>query len=115
MDASCRTWVVVRDTAPGFGGYYGVCGTSAASPMFAGVVAIADQAAGHDLGQINDQLYKIADSSSYDTAMFDVTVGDNTQAGSSVPGYTAGPGWDPVTGLGTPDAPSLVAALAGAS
>ena len=111
MDASCRTWVVVLDTAPGFDGYYGVCGTSAASPMFAGVVAIADQAAGHDLGQINDQLYKIANSSSYDSAMFDVTVGDNTQTGSSVPGYTAGPGWDPVTGLGTPNAPALVAAL----
>ncbi|MGN6131119.1 MAG: S53 family peptidase, partial [Nocardioidaceae bacterium] len=113
MDASCSTWVVVRDTAPGFGGYYGLCGTSAASPMFAGVVAIADQAAGHDLGQINDDLYSIASSPSYHDAMFDVTAGDNTQEGSNVPGYTAGPGWDPVTGLGTPNAPTLVAALAG--
>jgi subtilase family serine protease len=112
MDASCSTWVVVLDTAPGFGGYYGVCGTSAASPMFAGVVAIADQVAGHDLGQINDDLYAIGRSPSYAADIFDVTVGNNTQNGSGVPGYEAGQGWDAVTGLGTPRAPELVAALA---
>jgi subtilase family serine protease len=115
MDASCRTYVVVLDTAPGYGGYYGVCGTSAASPMFAGVVAIADQVAGHDLGQINDALYKMAGGSSYAADMYDVTSGNNTQNdGSGVPGYAAGAGWDAVTGLGTPaDAPTFVHALAG--
>ncbi|MGN6252836.1 MAG: S53 family peptidase [Marmoricola sp.] len=107
MNASCSTYVIVLDTAPGYGGYYGVCGTSEASPMFAGVVAIADQAAGHDLGQINDDLYAMGDPG------FDVTKGDNTQAGSGVPGYSAGPGWDAVTGLGTPaNASEFVAALA---
>jgi subtilase family serine protease len=112
MDSSCRTWVVVLDTAPGFGGYFGVCGTSAASPMFSGIVAIADQMAGHDLGAINGSLYRIAASSSYSTSMFDVTVGDNVQAGTGIAGYSAGPGWDAVTGLGTPNAAVLVPLLA---
>ncbi len=112
MDSSCRTWVVVLDTAPGFGGYFGVCGTSAASPMFAGLVAIADQMAGHNLGNINSSLYAIANSSAYHTDMFDVTVGNNVQAGTGIAGYSAGPGWDAVTGLGTPDAAKLVPALA---
>ena len=107
MNASCTSWVVVLDTAPGYGGYYGVCGTSEASPMFAGVVAIADQAAGHDLGQLNQKLYSVLPPS------YDVVSGDNTQAGSGVPGYAAGTGWDPVTGLGTPaDARAFVHALA---
>ena len=115
MDASCRTYVIVLDTAPGYGGYYGVCGTSAASPMFAGVVAIADQVAGTDLGLINDDLYSLAHSSQLH-GLFDVTKGNNTQANSDVPGYPATSGWDPVTGLGTPaDAAAFVSALAGSA
>jgi subtilase family serine protease len=108
MNASCTSYVVVLDTAPGYGGYYGVCGTSEASPMFAGVVAIADQAAGHDLGLLNNALYGTP------APKYDVVSGDNTQAGSGVPGYAAGTGWDAVTGLGTPaDAQAFVHALAG--
>jgi len=115
MNASCGTYVIVLDTAPGYGGYYGVCGTSEASPMFAGIVAISDQAAGHDLGQINDDVYRLAaDPTTYAADFFDVTRGDNTQAGSGVPGFAAGKGWDAVTGLGTPaDAVTFVHALAG--
>ncbi len=112
MDASCSTWVVVLDTAPGWGGYYGVCGTSASSPMFSGLVAIADQMAGHNLGNINGALYQIANTASYGVDMFDVTVGNNVQAGTGIPGYSAGTGWDAVTGLGTPNAALLVPALA---
>ncbi len=114
MNASCTSYVVVLDTAPGYDGYYGLCGTSEASPMFAGIVAIADQAAGHDLGNINPRLYAIANSPQYSSAIYDVTSGDNTQAGSGVPGYAAGTGWDAVTGLGSVgDAHSFVHALAG--
>lgn len=112
MDASCSTYVIVLDTAPGFGGYYGVCGTSAASPMFAGVVAITDQYAGKDLGLINDDLYQLANSPAAASTLFDVTRGDNIQAGSGVPGYSAGPGWDAVTGIGTPNGAAFVPALA---
>ncbi len=116
MDASCRTYVIVLDTAPGYNGYYGVCGTSAASPMFAGIVAIADQYAGHDLGQINGPLYTLANSSSSDSSIFDVTKGDNIQSGTGIPGYSAGPGWDAVTGVGTPyDGANFVPALVSAA
>lgn len=109
MNASCGTYVVVLDTAPGYGGYYGVCGTSEASPMFAGVVAIAAQAAGHGLGNINPALYGAPLAGTYD-----VTRGDNVQAGSGIAGFSAGPGWDAVTGQGTPaDAYAFVHALAG--
>ncbi|WP_310964320.1 S53 family peptidase [Nocardioides terrisoli] len=108
MNASCTSYVVVLDTAPGYGGYYGVCGTSEASPMFAGVVAIADQAAGHDLGLLNKLLYGTP------APKYDVVSGNNTQDGSGVPGYAAGTGWDAVTGLGTPaDAHAFVHAIAG--
>jgi len=115
MDASCPTWVVVLDTAPGFGGYYGVCGTSAASPMFSGVVAIADQCAGRDLGQINGALYELASSSSGSSTLFDVTDGNNVQAGTGIAGYSAGAGWDAVTGLGTPNGANFVPALVAAA
>jgi len=115
MDASCKTYVIVLDTAPGYGGYYGVCGTSAAAPMFAGIAAITDQYAGKDLGLINDDLYALANSPAAATALFDVTRGDNIQEGSGVAGYTAGPGWDAVTGIGTPNAAALVPALAAAA
>jgi subtilase family serine protease len=114
MDASCTTCVVVLDTAPGFGGYYGVCGTSAPSPMFSGVVAIADQYAGHDLGQINDALYQLASSSAGSGTLFDVTDGNNVQAGPGIAGYPAGAGWDAVTGLGTPNGATFVPALVAA-
>lgn len=112
MVASCNTYVIVLDTAPGYGGYYGVCGTSAASPMFAGVVAIAAQMAGKGLGLINDDLYALANSPASSAALFDVTRGDNIQAGSGIPGYLSGPGWDAVTGLGTPNGAAFVSALA---
>jgi subtilase family serine protease len=115
MDASCTTWVYVLDTAPGRGGYYGVCGTSAASPMFSGIVAIADQYAGRDLGQINGDLYTLANSSSSANAIFDVVDGDNIQAGTGIPGYSAGTGWDAVTGLGTPNGLAFVKGLVGAA
>lgn len=110
MNASCGTYVVILDTAPGFGGYYGVCGTSEASPMFAGVVAISDQAAGHGLGDLGPDLYRLG-RTDY-ASIYDVTAGNNTQAGSGIPGFSATRGWDPVTGLGTPgDAHAFVHAL----
>lgn len=110
-DASCTSLVWVLDTAPGFGHYYGVCGTSAASPQLAAMISIADQAAGHDLGDIHQTLYQLA-STDYANYFYDVTAGNNTQAGSGVAGYNAATGWDPVTGLGTPNAANLVPALA---
>lgn len=92
-------------------------GTSASAPLWAALGAIANQIAGHPLGFINPGLYKIAMSSSYIQAFHDITVGNNSinNGTVNVKGYAAVQGWDPVTGLGSPNAavllPALVAAL----
>lgn len=89
-------------------------GTSAATPLWGGLMALADQAAGHDLGHVNPTVYRIARSRLYGQAFHDVTAGNNTALvnGVTYTGYPAGPGWDPVTGLGSPDASVLVPLLA---
>ena len=124
-NASSRTGVLVYDTAPGdassglicpdgnpcTAGWYVVGGTSASSPQWAGLVAIADQMAGHGLGLINPTLYNLASGPNYSNYFYDVTTGNN-QTVASIPGYPATTGWDPVTGLGTPNAATLVPALA---
>jgi subtilase family serine protease len=88
-------------------GWYVLGGTSCSAPQWAGLIAIADQIAGHDLGYINPALYKIAaDSTKYAADFFDVTIGDNQT--SVIPGYPASSGWDAITGLGTPNAAKLL-------
>ncbi len=82
-------------------------GTSDSAPLWGGLVALADQYAHRDLGFINPAIYSIARSSSYHRAFHDITtdtVGTN--------GYPATPGWDPVTGWGTPNAQELIPLLA---
>ena len=86
-------------------------GTSAGTPQWAGLTAIADQMAHHRLGEINPALYSIANSrSKYRSALHDVTTGNNdvSEIGG---GYDTRKGWDPVTGLGTPNAASLLPLL----
>ncbi|MBO0839777.1 MAG: S53 family peptidase [Sciscionella sp.] len=89
-------------------------GTSAGSPQWAGLTVLADQLAGHDLGAIDNALYGLAHGRQYGSRYHDVTVGDNTYHGTSVtvPGFQAGPGWDPASGLGSPQADVLIPALA---
>jgi subtilase family serine protease len=111
FQASSRTGTLVYDTGVSPGGWFIVGGTSCSSPQFAGLVAIADQIAGHGLGQINPTLYQLASGPDYGKYFYDVTTGNN-QADPSIAGYPATTGWDPVTGLGTPDAATLVPALA---
>ena len=92
-------------------------GTSASAPLWAGLIAIANQMAGHPLGFINPGLYKLSQSSNYTQDFHDITNGNNSvnYKGVTVPGYSAVPGWDPTTGLGTPNAekllPDLIAAM----
>ena len=73
-------------------------GTSAVAPLWAGLVALANQAAGRSAGFVNPVLY------AHPAAMTDITKGNNA-------GYSAAVGWDPVTGLGSPKGAGVVAAL----
>jgi subtilase family serine protease len=117
--ASSRTGVLVYDTLPattasGPGGWFIVGGTSASSPQWAGLIAIADQMAGRDLGYINPSLYQIANNpAQYANDYFDVTTGNNQL--TSIPGYPASQGWDAVTGLGTPNVANLLPDLIAAT
>ena len=85
-----------------------VDGTSCASPIFASVIALLNDelaAAGMSpLGFLNPFLYSTGAS-----ALNDVTSGDNP--GCNTNGFPARSGWDPVTGLGTPDFNKLLSAI----
>jgi subtilase family serine protease len=89
-------------------------GTSASAPIWAALIALADQYAGHRLGFVNPAIYRIARGPEYHTAFHDITTGNNAVQfpPKTITGYTAGPGWDPVTGWGSPDARILVPLLA---
>jgi subtilase family serine protease len=99
-------------------GWYIIGGTSEATPLFAGVVAVADQAAHHSLGLINPTLYAFGDRGPF-TGIVDITSGNNTVTFTNsnnvtytVQGFNAVPGYDMASGLGTADGPRLVAELA---
>lgn len=89
-------------------------GTSATAPLWAGVIALADQYAGRHLGFVNPAIYRIARSSHYHQAFHDITTGNNSVQfpPTTITGYQAARGWDPVTGWGSPDAQVLVPLLA---
>jgi subtilase family serine protease len=89
-------------------------GTSESSPLFSGIVALADQFAGHRVGDIHRALYALYHGDSRLTGIVDVEDGtDNSYDG--VTGYTAVKGYDMATGVGTLDAARFVPALAVAS
>lgn len=91
------------------GGWSIAGGTSASAPLWAGIIAVADQMAGKPLGFINPALYKLASNQdTYSQDFRDIIVGNNTNVAAGVQGYPAVPGWDPVTGLGTPNAEKLL-------
>jgi len=89
-------------------------GTSASSPLWAGIMTIANQMAGRPLGFINPALYMVGTSDKARQDFRDITSGDNSNSGAGVQGFTAALGWDPVTGFGAPLAdrllPDLIAA-----
>jgi subtilase family serine protease len=118
MDASCRSSVAVYSSFSGAdGGRWSTsCGTSLAAPLFAGIVALADQYAGHPVGLINPAIYQI--EAKHEQGIVDVTKGNNTQTfmqggrRHTVRGFSAGPGYDLVTGAGTINAAYFVPELA---
>ena len=133
MSAAVNGAVDFYDTTdPGTKGWGIVGGTSEASPLFSGIVALADQLAGHRLGDLNPALYALAQSGATD-GIVPVSSGDNSYTfckaadvkgdGScassadlvTVPGSSANGSYNNATGWGTVDAASFVPALATAA
>jgi len=85
-------------------GWFGCAGTSLSTPLWAGFIGVALQVkGGGQFGNIAPLLYSLGAGASYSTLFHDVTSGSN--------GYSAGTGWDPVTGWGSPIANNLASAL----
>jgi subtilase family serine protease len=97
-------------------GWYPTCGTSEATPEFAGIMALADQKAHHSLGLVNPYLYIM--SAFRMPGLVDIVSGNNTvsfkQGGKwhRVTGFSAGPGYDLASGVGTVNAALFVPELA---
>jgi len=82
-----------------------VGGTSASAPTFSGIIALLNDqrlsAGKSPLGFLNPWLYQT--QAAHADAFFDVTVGNNQHGCCGLVGFKCAPGWDPVTGLGTPN------------
>jgi subtilase family serine protease len=120
MSGSCSAPVFTYQSFPQAGfpaGWYPSCGTSEATPEFAGIVALADQVAGHPLGVINPTLYKLAAAKA--PGIVPVTKGNNSvtfiQGGKkhTILGFPARAGYSLATGVGTVNAWYLAYELAG--
>jgi subtilase family serine protease len=116
LSGACSGLVVTFQSFPGSPpGWFVVCGTSESSPLFAGIVALADQVAHHSLGLINPALYRLL--AEHAPGLVDVTKGNNTVAFTqnghlfTVPGFSAGPGYDLASGVGTINAALFVPEL----
>jgi subtilase family serine protease len=89
-------------------------GTSIASPMWAAISRLIAQSQGVTrLGNINQRLYELGNLQSPTSGLHDVTSGNNDDG--EIPGYSAGIGYDQVTGWGSPNIALLVAAFPGAA
>jgi kumamolisin len=79
-------------------------GTSAVAPLWAGLIARLAQATGRKFGLLQPLLYAGASAGTGVAGFNDITVGNNGA-------YSAAPGWDPCTGLGSPHGAALLARL----
>lgn len=75
-------------------------GTSAVAPLWAGLIAVANQQNGKSAGFIQPQIYAAKSRSAFN----DITSGNNGA-------FKAGPGWDACTGLGSPVGSQLIEAV----
>jgi kumamolisin len=80
-------------------------GTSAVAPLWAGLIALANAQNGKSAGFLQPAIYAAKGKSAFD----DITSGTN-YSGTPV-GFTAGPGWDACSGLGSPIGTKLIAAI----
>ncbi|HEY4701480.1 MAG TPA: S53 family peptidase, partial [Streptosporangiaceae bacterium] len=120
MSGACNGAVDTYNSYGGIpAGWYPTCGTSEATPLFSGIVALSDQVAGHSLGLINPALYQL--SAEHAPGIVDVTSGNNTvsftQDGKldTVKGFSALKGYDLATGVGTVNGAYFVPELARAA
>jgi subtilase family serine protease len=94
-----------------------VGGTSAGSPQWAGIIALANQARANlgkaTVGDLNPVLYGIYNSARRSTDFHDITVGNDQLVGSPV-GFSAGTGYDLASGIGSPIVDQLIVDLAAA-
>jgi subtilase family serine protease len=122
MNGACTSPAFTYQSFPQAGtpaGWYPECGTSEATPEFAGIVALADQVAGHALGVINPTLYKLSEEKA--PGIVPVTSGNNTVTfvqGTpaktyTIKGFNARPVYSLVDGVGTVNAWYLAYELAG--
>ncbi len=105
--------VLVYASFTGVGTWFIVGGTSAGSPQWASIFAIANQVrAANDmapLGFVNPTLYGLTAAQKAND-FHDITVGDN-RLGEVLSGNSATTGWDLASGWGTPNVSNLVADL----
>ncbi len=101
-------------------------GTSAGAPTFAGILALINQAtSSNGLGNVNPMLYSLAANNSQNHAFHDITSGNNKvpcttgttncPSGTTTIGFTAGAGYDQVTGIGSLDVAKLITAWVAAT
>src|SRR5579871_1961182 len=83
------------------GSSFAVGGTSAVAPLWAGLIALLNQALGKPVGFLNPALYQTGENAG---AFRDITSGNNGD-------FTAGPGWDACTGWGSPEGANLLKTL----
>jgi subtilase family serine protease len=111
----CTSQSCVNGFENGNGGLTSTGGTSFGAPAFAGIVALINQRTSSSQGNVNPTLYNLAGTTP--SAFHDITTGSNdvpcTQGSPDCPssgimGYSAGPGYDQTTGLGSLDASVLV-------
>jgi kumamolisin len=76
-------------------------GTSAVAPLWSGLIALLNQKLGRPVGFLQPVLYALPPTAG---AFHDIVTGTNGA-------FSAGPGWDPTTGLGSPSGENLLAAL----
>jgi subtilase family serine protease len=97
----------------------GYGGTSFATPRWAGFLALVNQQSVANgkgtVGFINPALYSIGISSNYSGAFHDITSGGNPPTSGDGSGFNAVPGYDLVTGWGSPAGVGLINQLAGTS
>jgi len=90
-----------------------VGGTSASSPIFAGVFTLLNdysiKKTGKALGPLNQLIYQMGER--HPASFNDITIGDNTCTETGCfdcYGYYCSVGWDPVTGFGSPNYPEML-------